>query len=581
MCGQLDGNPLAIELAASRLNVLSPDELLARLDDRFQLLTAASRTLPPRHQALRATVDWSYQLLSDLEKRLFGRLSVFAGGFTLAAAEDVGSGDGVESAEVLDLLARLADKSLVVCEEADGRVRYRLLETLREYGSDRLRESGQYEAARSRHLDYFVRLAEGTNAHLGFFQADAVMAMWLNRIQSEEDNLRAALEWSELRVDAGERGQRLAGALHWFWFVRGRFTEGRGRLERLLERHGATPGVRARALVAAGYLAFWKGDFVGAAPLLAESVTLCRAMEEPGWAAFALCGLGAAASGRGEHALARSQLDAALVAARRIEDRWVTAFALHFLAQSATNTGDVALASSLLQECIGMLEQLGGNKGGTAFSLLHLGRLARQHGDLAMARNRVRDALRLFAELHDRRGIAYALVGLAGVSLAAGDGRAAAYLFGASDTLRAAGGPFLEVALRAEVDRDLAAAHAALGDDEFTAVWTAGRSVALDQTIAVALESAIDEALPVAGPLASQWTDVHGGGLARLSPRERQVAALVAEGRSNGEIGAALVIAARTADTHVGHILSKLGLHRRAQIAAWVVEHSLGNLRAK
>jgi non-specific serine/threonine protein kinase len=279
--------------------------------------------------------------------------------------------------------------------------------------------------------------------------------------------------------------------------------------------------------------------------------------------------------------LARSQLDAALAAARQIEDRWVTAFALHFLAQSAANTGEVALASSLLQECIGMLEQLGGNKGGTAFSLLHLGRLARQHGDLAMARNRVRDALRLFAELDDRRGIAYALVGLAGVSLAAGDGRAAAYLFGASDTLQAAGGPFLDSALRAEVDRDLAAVHAALGDDDFTAVWRAGRSAPLDQTIAVALESAIDEALAVAGPLASQWTGVHGGGLARLSPREREVAALVAEGRSNGEIGAALVIAARTADTHVGHILSKLGLHKRAQIAVWVVEHSLGNLRAK
>jgi non-specific serine/threonine protein kinase len=340
-----------------------------------------------------------------------------------------------------------------------------------------------------------MRLAEGTNAHLGFFQADAVMATWLNRIQADEDNLRAALEWSELRVDAGESGQRLAGALHWFWFVRGRFTEGGGRLERLLERRGVAPEVRARALVAAGYLAFWKGDFTGAPPLLSESVTLCRALEKPEWAAFALCGLGAAASGRGEHVLARAHLDAALAAARRIEDRWVTAFALHFLAQSATNTGDIALASSLLQECVGILEHLGGNKGGTAFSLLHLGRLARQHGDLPLARNRVLDALRLFAELEDRRGIAYALVGLAGVSLAAGDSGAAAYLFGASETLRAAGGPFLEVALRAEVDRDLAAAHAALGDDEFSAVWTAGRSAPLDQTIAVALESAIDEAL--------------------------------------------------------------------------------------
>jgi non-specific serine/threonine protein kinase len=248
-----------------------------------------------------------------------------------------------------------------------------------------LRESGQYEAARSRHLDYFVRLVEGTGTHLGFFRSDAVMSVWLNRIEREEDNLRVALEWTELRMDAVERGQRLAGALHWFWFVRGRFTEGRGRLERLLAAAGAAPGSRMRALVAAGYLAFWKGDFTAAQPLLAESVLLCQASGEPGWAAFALCGLGAAASGRGEHALARSQLESALAAARRIDDRWVVAFALHFLAQCATNSGEVTLASSLLQECIGLLAQLGGNRGGTAFSLLHLARLAQQRGDLPMA----------------------------------------------------------------------------------------------------------------------------------------------------------------------------------------------------
>lgn len=487
VCGQLDGIPLAIELAASRLNVLSADELLARLEDRFQLLTAGSRTDPPRHQALRATVDWSYQLLTEPERRLFGRLSVFAGGFTLAAAEDVVSGDGLNSAEVLELLAHLTDKSLVMSEEFDGRIRYRLLETLRRYANDRLRGSGEYEAARSRHLDYFVRLAEATDAHLGFFQSDAVMAEWLNRIEIEEDNLRAALEWSELRPDCAERGLRLAGSLHWFWFVRGRFTEARGRLERLLARDGAAPSVRLRALVAAGYLAFWKGDFIATPPLLAEGVRLARAVEEPAWAAFAQCGLGAAASGRGDHALAHAKLDAAVTAARGIDDRWVTAFALHFLAQCATNMGDVALAGSLLQVCIDMLDHLGGNKGGTAFSLLHLGGLARKRGDLLTARNRILDALRLFAELEDRRGIAYALVGLAGVTLAVGDAHAAAQLFGASDLLRSAGGPFLEETLRTDLDRDLAAVHAALGEDVFTAQWTAGRVKPLDQTIATAL----------------------------------------------------------------------------------------------
>jgi non-specific serine/threonine protein kinase len=485
VCGRLDGIPLAIELAASRLNVLSPEQLLARLDDRFQLLTGSSRSAPLRHKTLRAAVDWSYELLSDREKRLFARLAVFAGEFTLPAAEDVGSGDGLDSAEVFELLAHLTDKSLVVSDMKDGMVRYRLLETLRQYATHRLRESGEYETARTRHLDFLLRLAEASNAHLGFFLLDAQTSDWLREIEPEEDNVRAALEWSELLPDGVERGQRLAAALHWYWLVRGRFTEARGRLERLLERDGAAPAVRAQALTVAGYLAFWQGDFTAVPVLLEESRRLALAANAPSLAAFAQCGLGAAASGRGEHRLARSMLEAALASARDLGDCWVEAFGLHFLAQCATNMGDFLLAASLLQECIDLLKYLGGNRGGAAFSLLHLGRLARQRADLPEARSRILDGLRLFADIGDRRGIAYALVGMAGLAVAEGDMRHAAHLFGASDTLLSAGGPFLELALRTEHDRDLAAARAALGEDLFTTLWTAGRDLSLQQTIAM------------------------------------------------------------------------------------------------
>ena len=256
ICARLDGIPLAIELAAARVRVLPPRQLLERLDDRFRILTGGSRTALERHQTLRAAVDWSYDLLTEPERALFARLAVFAGGWTLEAAEQVGAGEGIESPEVLDLLTRLADQSLVVAQEQpDGTARYRLLESLRQYGRDKLAARAEAPAVRDRHLAHFLALAE--RADPGLYGPDA--PAWIERLEVEHDNLRAALDWA-LGPAAGQgqaaRGLRLAGALEYFWFLRVHRREGLARLQQALAHTDDAPSAaRAQALYSAGALA--------------------------------------------------------------------------------------------------------------------------------------------------------------------------------------------------------------------------------------------------------------------------------------------------------------------------------------
>jgi non-specific serine/threonine protein kinase len=238
--------------------VLSVEQISSRLDDCFRLLTTENRTAIPRHQTLRATIDWSHDLLSEDEQVLFRQLSVFAGGFTLEAAEEVCSGEGIEKDEVLDLLSHLVDKSLVVVAERDGEARYRLLETVKQYGREKLDESGEAEAIRGHHASFFLRLAEEAEpAMLGPEQW-----VWVGRLEREHDNQRAALGWLRERGEA-ERGLRFAGALGQFWFFRGYYTEGRAWLEEFLGLPGASGGtaVRAKALYALGVLIYRSADY--------------------------------------------------------------------------------------------------------------------------------------------------------------------------------------------------------------------------------------------------------------------------------------------------------------------------------
>jgi predicted ATPase len=352
LCVRLDGIPLALELAAARVRSLSVEEINARLDNRFRLLTGGSRTALPRQQTLRALIDWSYDLLNEQEKALLCRLSVFAGGWTLAAAEAVGAGEVIEDWEVLDLLTSLADKSLVVAEQSEGQTRYRLLETVRQYARDRLRESGEGEAVQERHQAFFVVLAEETEPQL----RGPEQQLWLERLETEHDNLRVALEW---RGD--EASLRLAGALERFWYVRGHFSEGRAWLG---SAFSATAGLgrtamRAKALNGAGALASSQGDYVSTRTLHEEALAIQRELGNRRGIANSLSGLGSVAKDQGDFALARTMYEEALALRRELGDRWGIAYSLESFAaltsvqEQAQRAARLWGAAQALREAIG------------------------------------------------------------------------------------------------------------------------------------------------------------------------------------------------------------------------------------
>ena len=299
VCHRLDGIPLAIELAAARVNVLSIEQIDSRLNDRFRLLTGGSRTAVARQRTLKAAVDWSYDLLSDSERRLLRRLSVFAGGWTLEAAEDVSSGDGGEREEVLDVLSRLVDKSLVNADSDSGESRrYRFLETVRQYGRERLLRSGEAERVRDRHLGFFHELVQRAEPEL----TKAGQVSWLNRLHREHDNLRSALEGCLAAPERSDQALEFAAALFWFWLKRGYFREGQEYLERALSAGARTPSmIRAKALMSLGSLTFFQGDFVRTRVLLEESVTLGRAAGDWPGVGFSLGIMACAARAARQH----------------------------------------------------------------------------------------------------------------------------------------------------------------------------------------------------------------------------------------------------------------------------------------
>jgi predicted ATPase/class 3 adenylate cyclase len=523
VCHRLDGIPLAVELAAVRVKGLSVEQIAARLDDRFRLLTGGSRTALPHHQTLRAAIDWSHDLLSDPERIVLRRLAVFAGGCTVEAAEAVCGGDGIDTAEVLDLLLRLVDKSLVVAEEEEGKARYRMLETVQQYGRERLREAGEVEAVRRRHRDWYLELAERAEPRL----LGEEQAAWLDRLEQEHANLRAALTWS---VESGgtEAALRLVGALWRFWAVRGYFEEARGYLEAALKGSSdASAGFRAKALNAAGYLALSRGDHGMARSLLEESLALQRQLGEPAGIAASLSNLGAAALQQGDHAGARSLFEENLAMRRRLGDKVGIAAALNDLGGAVIQQGDYTLARSLLEESLAIRRQLG-DKAGTAVLLNNLGMVAIQQGDYATARSfldeslllcravgdkwlnaagldtlgdlaraqsdraaagsHYEESLAIYRRLGDKRGIAHCLWGLAAVACMDGKHQRAAQLFGAAEALREASGVSLSKSERAEDDRYVAAVRAGLGEEAFTSARAEGRAMTVEHAIEHAME---------------------------------------------------------------------------------------------
>jgi non-specific serine/threonine protein kinase len=548
ICQQLDSMPLAIELAAVRARALGLEQIAARLGDRFQLLSRGSEPGPARHRTLRAAMEWSYDLLNSEEKSFFSRLSVFAGGWTLDAAEEV---CGEPGSSVLDVLERLVERSLVIVEERNGLVRYSMLETLRQFSAARLAESGAEAQLHERQRAWCCRLA--TDAARGVWRADQLV--WLERLRRERDNIRAALGWTLSGACDPDPGLRLAAAMVRFWNLTGELQEGAEWLTALLalphvEQHSVA---RAQAITALGYLAIMRGDQPRAIALLDPALAFWRGVGEPQVVAVAVF-FRAMASGWYELAGQREFMDLtheALALARIRGPRWVEYLALLALGEAARMSGDVARAEALLTDGLALAREAG-ERWGSYLGLVGLGLLALSQGQIQRAGESVREALRMARELDDPRAQAYVLEARASIAVRDRSPFAAVQLFGAAERHRRPLGELMLVSWRADRERGLAAARAALSQNAFADAWSAGQLMSLDE--------AVDFALQNSKPPRSGAHD--------LTPRELEVLRLVALGRTNREIGEALVVSHRTVKRHMDNIFAKFTVSSRTAAAA-------------
>jgi len=490
ICRRLDGIPLALELAAALAKVLSVEQIAARLDDRFRLLTGGNRTALPRQQTLTATMDWSYHLLPEDERTVLRRLSVFAGGWTLEAAEAVCSQDGIEAAQILALQAQLVAKSLVVMEAQNGDARYRLLETIRQYARDRLLEAGEAATVRGRHRDWYLKLAERARPELqGPRQAE-----WLERLETEHDNLRSALDWTSTEESGAEDGLRLSGALWEFWHVRGYFTEGRGWLESMLARgRAASAAPRAKALAGEGFLAYRQGDYESAIALLQESLPLFRELGDRSGTGHALQALGTIAIHQGDFERAKALLAESLEWCRQAGDKRRMAISLNNMGEVGRCQGDYAAARASYEASLGLRREVGDRRG-LAVSLGNLGHVALHEGDSRRAMMFFSEALDLARELMYKLAIAEYLAGLGGVAIAEGQATRAARLLGAAEALlRVLDAPLSPPDL-AEYEQSKTATRAVLADSAFAEAWAEGQAMSLEQAIEYGLRG--DHATP-------------------------------------------------------------------------------------
>jgi predicted ATPase len=520
ICRHLDGLPLAIELAAARLNLLSPQAIQARLGDRLKLLTGGARDLPARQWALRDTIDWSYGLLGEPEQVLFACLGVFVGGFDLEAAETVCK--SAVNLDILDGITSLVNNSLVRREViGDGQPRLRMLETIRQYALERLDELGKTEVLRREHAHYYAgKLIE----EMGFKIYSTEATTWLNWIESELDNIEATLVWSQSNEENLELGPPLIAFLTWFWYRRGYFHEGRRWAERVLASPVARQGSLGRAMVLQGcsLLAMWQADlptaqnraeeclklwerlkgdrFLGIAlmnsgivlinmgedaaahPILERAQKLFREIDDPYFYSITLVHLGNVALGLGDLQEARSWLDQAHSHSQEIGEDWTISFALNNLGEVARVQGDYDQAGKYYQQSEALLRGMG-DKGDLARLIHNRGYVALQAGDYAGAETRFRESLTLFHRLGNQRGIAESLAGLGGLRSAQGQPRQGAELLGAAHALMQDAGAAWWPADRAEIERILQAIRSNLDADVFDAAWTAGKDLALEQAI--------------------------------------------------------------------------------------------------
>ena len=524
ICTRLDGLPLAIELAAARVKLLSPQALLVRLDQRLKLLTGGDRNLPARRQTLRGAIEWSYDLLDAGEQQLFRRLAVFQGGRTFEGMEAVCNPGGDLAVEVFEGVDSLVNKSLVQQRAGrGGEIRFWMLETIHEYAGEKLAESGEGPALARRHAAYFLTLAEEAEPHLRGEQ----QVEWLARLEDEHENLRAVLAWALAEAPGEEQerlliGLRLIGALEGFWRVRGHYSEGRRWVAAALEREAqtvrATPVAegavlsdvltlaKASALYTGGRLAWQQGDEAPAHRLLAESLAISRRLGDRRRGARALNDLGILAANQGANPAARAMWEESLGLWRELSDTRGMALALGNLGYLSLTEGDPATALPLLEESLSLLRELG-EKSSIATGLGNVGIGALQQADYAAARALLNETLALCLELEDKSLAAHSLAALAAVELpgtilpeeqhdpaavrgaeqkASGDPVRAATLLGAAAALLESIGAALDPMENRIYEQAAAAARALLGDEAFEAARQAGRAMTMEQATAYA-----------------------------------------------------------------------------------------------
>jgi predicted ATPase/class 3 adenylate cyclase/Tfp pilus assembly protein PilF len=522
ICFRLDGIPLAIELAAARVRTLSVEQISTRLDDRFHLLTGGSRTALPRQQTLRALIDWSYNLLSEKEKILLRRLAVFVGGWSLEAAEAVCTEDGLETYEMLDLLTNLVDKSLVFMEDHSGLMRYRRLETIRQYSREKFLEAGETEAVRRRQAHWFLQYAAAAEPKLDGKDSK----VWLEQLEIEHDNLRAALEWL-LATDPNVALQ-LAAVLGRFWQIHDYFTEGRKTLRRAQEAsQDGDARWRAKALRWEGLLSMGQGDYEIAKQCFHEGLDLAQKAEDKDTLASILNGFGIVAWYQGDFAQARRYYEDGLALRRELGNKNRIATILSNLGNIAVSQGDHAEAKRFLQESVETFRQLDdkdglavtlnnlgvafealgdyaaayrcyresldlsrdlGSRLSTGYTLNSLAHLMLLQGDFVASQNYYRESLVILKEISEKRGWAYCFEGLAMAGIACGNVEWAVGLLAAAQALRESMGAPLTASERAEYDQASNSARTKLDEAGFAAAWAQGRTMTIEQTMASALE---------------------------------------------------------------------------------------------
>jgi non-specific serine/threonine protein kinase len=572
LCHRLDGIPLAIELAAVRLRVVSLQQLVERLDDRFRRfrLLGTVRTAQSRHQTLRAAIEWSHELCTERQRLLWARLSVFAGGFDLTAAEEVcGDGAGLDGAglpadAVFETLAGLVERSIVLRADHPDGARYRMLDTIREFGAESLERTGRFDEMRRRHFRYYRRLT--ARAERQSFSGEQVR--WLLRLQRDHNDLRTALDYAARPAVPAADALTMVATLHHYWVVGGHFTEGRHWTARVLATHHEEGLPRVMAVCTGAILATLQGDLDAARPLVDEARALADSTGDPrarrdaegvaGMVAFSESALDKIKKHWEEPALWADDI--------AHPDVW-SATRLAMLAGAYCLAGDLERALAYAKECTDMCLQTG-ERWCLSYALYVQGGCALMSGDIQRATAFVRESLQIKRGFNDTLGIAMTCDVLAGCAIFEGRADRAARLFGAANRIwRTLGAPMFGKGYATIHAMGVDLVRQALGDEAYEKVSAEGTRLDIPEMITYALEEEVAPGVRqrvAAGAAHDRWEP--------LTKRERDIAVLVAEGHPNREIAARLVIAKRTVETHIEHILAKLDFSSRTQIAAWAAE---------